>query len=134
MRIENVVNLMRERLLDTSQSKFRKYKRIVARRIGIRDRSLMRRTNRLWNEIITGRKYFNIYYLIRNFARSVRKKDMMTFFDELFKKDLAKLSIQQFSTKIEVIPRNSPKLHGLKGKLIDTKNFFRKKNKYLMFK
>ena len=131
LRIENVVKLMRERLLSTSELKFRKYKRILTRRIGKRDRSLMRRTKRLWNEIITNRRYFNIFQIVRKFSLNIEKKDLIKFFDKLFSKDLAKLSIQEFSSPVKLVPRTSLKVNGLKGILIKTKNFFRKRNKYL---
>ena len=133
LRIENVVNLMRKRLLETTELRFNKYKRIVARRIGKRDRSLMRRTKRLWNEIIIGRGYYNIFRVVKDFSRDIRKKDIIGFFDNLFKKELAKLSIQEFSFLVKVIPKSSPKVNGLKSKLIQTKNFFRRRNKYLKF-
>lgn len=131
LRIENVVKLMRKRLVNTTEDKFDKYKEIIGRRIRRKDRSFNRRSNRLWFEISTGNTNFNISKKIKRFIKNTEKKDMLKFFDDIFTKNLSKLSIQEFSNKIKSLPKTSPIVKGRYAMLIKRTDLFRKRNIYL---
>jgi secreted Zn-dependent insulinase-like peptidase len=131
LRIENVIKLMRKRLVETSEEKFEKYKDIIGRRIKRKDGSLKRRSERLWNEIIRGNNNYNINSKLKQIVRKLEKKHMIKFFDDLFTNNLAKLSIQEFSNKVKRIPRKTPKVKGRIAKIIKSRNMFRKRNKFI---
>jgi secreted Zn-dependent insulinase-like peptidase len=121
---------MRKKLKGVSKEKFNKFLKIISGRLK-RDRSMNRRTNRLWNEIVTERHYFNIKERVKDLVSKIKKLDLMDFFDRIFKDKLKKLSIQEFSSKIKKVPKKVGKVRGFKGKLIKNKNFFRLKNKFI---
>jgi len=130
VRIENVVKLMRKRLKGVGKKKFDKFLKIISRRLR-RDRSMNRRTNRLWNEVVTERHYFNIKSKVKKVVSKIEHKNLIEFFDQIFEKKLKKLSIQEFSSKIKKLPKKVGEVRGFKGKLIKNKNFFRYKNKFI---
>ena len=130
IRIENVVKLMRKRLSLAKKSKFRKFLKLIAARIG-RDSSMNRRTNRLWREIISKRHYFNLKSRVQDVISGLKFDNLIGFFDKIFEYKLKKLSIQEFSSKIKKLPVNVGRLRGFKGKLINDRNFYRFRNKFI---
>lgn len=128
--IGNLVNLMRKRLLSVKEKKFDKFLQLISRRIR-RDRSMNRRTNRLWNELITERRYFNIKGKVKKIVAKLKKKNLIEFFNKVFEGKLKKLSIQEFSNKVKKVPKKAGKVRGYRGKLISNKDFFRNRNKFI---
>ena len=130
-RIENVIELMRKRLHSVTLMKFNIFKRIIWRRIRFKDRNLNSRSNRLWREIISKRRYYNIIPISRAILQNLTLPELLTFFDEKIYRKLSKLSIQEFSSKIEIIPRFVGSVRGVKGVLIEDRHYFRRKNQYI---
>lgn len=130
VRIENVVKLMRNRLEDVKTKKFDKFLSLIIKRISI-DRSMIRRSNRLWNEILSKRNYFNLKSKVKKLESTIKKTDLLNFFDKIFEDKLKKLSIQEFSTKIKEIPEKVGLVRGIQGKLINDNNYFRKREKFI---
>ena len=94
IRIENVVELMKKRLEEVDEKKFYKHLSANEKLLSKPDTSINKRTFRLWDEIITGRGYFNLGSKIKEVTRVLRKDDMIIFFNSVFNKVLRKLSIQ----------------------------------------
>jgi secreted Zn-dependent insulinase-like peptidase len=131
LRIENLIRLMRERLIETSEEKFEKYKEIIGKIIRRRDRSFKRRSERLWNEIVTENTNYNFSSKLKQIVRKLKKKEMIKFFDNLFTINLAKLSIQEFSNKVKRLPKKTQIVKGRIPKIIKSRNFFRKRNIFI---
>jgi len=130
VRIENVVKLMRDRLEKVTEKKFKKFLKVLGKRIST-DKSFVSRSNRLWKEIITGRKYYNIGKLVKRASSRMKKSHMLKFFDRVFYSKLSKLSIQEYSSKVKKFTKKVGKIRGVKGKLIKSRDYFRIKNKFI---
>jgi secreted Zn-dependent insulinase-like peptidase len=88
--------------------------------------------NRLWNEIITGRQYFNISQIANDYAKTLAKDELLKFFDRMVEAKLSKLSVQEFSHKgSKKLPTDKPTVRGFKSELIDNFDYLRVKNKFL---
>lgn len=94
VRIENVIDLMKKKLEAIDDIKFYKHLNGNAKILGKTDTSLNQRTLRLWDEIVTGRGYFNTISEIKNLKKLIKKEDILIFFNSVFNKHLSKLSIQ----------------------------------------
>ena len=101
------------------------------RRIFFKDRNLNSRSNRLWKELISNRGYFNIKQISTKILSKLNLNDLFQFFDKSFNRNLSKLSIQEFSSKINHIPMNVGSIRGVRGLLLNDKNYFRKRNIFL---
>ena len=130
-RIENVIDMMRKRLHAITPQKLLVFKRIILRRIFFKDRNLNSRSNRLWKELISNRGYFNIKQISTKILSKLNLNDLFQFFDKSFNRNLSKLSIQEFSSKINHIPMNVGSIRGVRGLLLNDKNYFRKRNIFL---
>jgi F0F1-type ATP synthase beta subunit len=89
---------------------------------------------RLWNEIITGRFYFNIKNVVEEYVKMIKKEDVLKFFDtHMFKHKLRKLSVQEFSQKVDELPTDTPIVRGYQSVLLKSMDDLRKRNKFLKF-
>ncbi len=66
------------------------------------------------------------------YVKNLTKKDVLSFFDELVKKDMKKLSMQEFSQKAKQVPSSTPVVRGYQSILIKKINYLRKRNKFLV--
>lgn len=136
-KIENVLDVMRERIEKIDEKMLEKWKLIVVRRFKKRDKTLGDRSDRIWYEIISKRNYFNIRSLIKKYIqdynKSINKQSLLHFFDLVFIQDLGKLSIQYFNKsintehmpeKVEFIKRGNTTLN-IEPVLIKNINHFR---------
>jgi len=130
-RVENVIEMMRKRLHSVKLVKFNLFKRIIWRRMNFKDRSLNSRSNRLWGEIINKSRYYNIKPISRAILESLTLSELLLFFDQKIYNKLSKLSIQEFSSRVQNLPTSTGIVRGVKGVLISDRNYFRKKNQYL---
>ena len=123
-------NNLKKRLLKVSESKFVKFLKLIEKKIS-RDRNIVRRTNRLWRELISKRGYFNLKPLTREVAEKIEKSDLINFFERIFANKLSKLSIQEYSNKVEKLSSIVGSVRGVQGKLIKNKNYFRDRNRFI---
>jgi insulysin len=133
LRIENLLIKMRNRIANTDQKKFERMKFSVARKLGARDRNIKHRTFRLWNEIILKRYYFNMKKLARRYVRKITINDVLDFFDKMVKKDLKKLSVQEFSNLVKKLPKNKPIVNKYKAFLMTRTDKLRKRKNFIKF-
>ncbi len=133
LRIENLLIKMRDRIANTDKKKFERMKFSVAKKIGAKDRNIRNRTYRLWNEIILKRFYFNMKKLAKRYVRKVTLNDVLIFFDKMVKKDLKKLSVQEFSNLIKKLPENKPMINNYKASLMKKTDELRKRRKFIKF-
>merc|ERR1711976_749061 len=124
------MGMMRERIIGSSEDKFEKHKANIAKGIGKKDKTMKERSLRLWSEIITGRKYFNMQQIAHDAAKTIQKQDVLRLFDDMVSTKLSKLSVQEFSKKADSIPKDTPKIRGYQSKLIKG-NYFRKNKKFV---
>ena len=121
---------MKKRLLKVDEKKFVKFLKFIVRKIS-KDRNMVRRSNRLWREIISKRGYFNLKPLTREVAEKIEKSDLINFFERIFANKLSKLSIQEYSNKVEKLSSIVGSVRGVQGKLIKNKNYFRDRNRFI---
>lgn len=145
IKIENVINIMRSRIEEITQDKLEKIKFAVEKKLNKRENMLKSRTNRLWNEIILSRNFFNFQKMLQKYlkanSKKITNKYILQFFDKVFSKNLCKLSIQEFSRNVLLKEKqdklnNIPKITrshetnstNMSPVIIDDLNYFRKKN------
>jgi hypothetical protein len=85
----------------------------------------------LWNEIITGRHYYNIKQIANDYVKNLTKEDILKFFDKMVNTHMKKLSVQEFSQKADRLPNDTPTVRGYKSKLIKNLDYLRNNKKYL---
>jgi len=86
--------------------------------------------NRIWSEIITKRNYFNSHLLFTIKNSDIKKADVLSFFDKIFTNKLQKLSVQEFSKKVD-IPQEYKQVRDFKPVPATWSDFFRKRAKFL---
>ncbi len=84
----------------------------------------------MWSEIITKRNYFNINELIKIKDTAITKEDVLKFFDRIFTSKLQKLSVQEYSKKVN-IPDQYNKVRDFEAVKVTGLDFFRKRGKFL---
>lgn len=64
----------------------------------------------------------------------IKKEDVLNFFDTyMFKHKLRKISVQEFSHKVEQLPTDTPVIRGYQSILLNSMDYLRKRNKFLKF-
>jgi secreted Zn-dependent insulinase-like peptidase len=104
-KIENVVFLMREKINSIKSKKLKTLKKKIMRMLSKRDKSLRDRAERIWWELTSGRKYFNFQFIVKKYFEIIKKQNknhIVEFYDNIFTKNLKKLSIQQYSKNVNV--------------------------------
>jgi len=72
--------------------------------------------------------------LALEYVEKLTLKDVLNFFDKMVKKDLRKLSVQEFSKDVEKLPKEAPKVNSYQSILIKDTNQLRKREKYITIK
>jgi insulysin len=144
LKIEEVIPVMRKKIEQTSKKKFQKTKHHVYYKLTRKDSSLKDRTNRIWGEMISRRRYFDIrrivnYFIKVNEKSFLKKQNILDFFDEVFTKSLKKISVQVFNkdsnkddkeqVKVSKIIRGGETLP-FEPVVLPNRNYFRTNKKY----
>jgi secreted Zn-dependent insulinase-like peptidase len=105
-KIENVIFKMREKVSKVNLKKLKKIKQSVINWMGKKDLNLKSRAFRIWDVLNSqiNSQNFNIRDDFRKFIitkeKLLNKKNILYFFDNVFTKNLRKLSIQEFSKNV----------------------------------
>lgn len=105
-KIENVIFKMREKVSKVNHKKLKKIKQSVINWMGKKDLNLKSRAFRIWDVLNSeiNSQNFNIRDDFRKFIitkeKLLNKKNILYFFDNVFTKNLRKLSIQEFSKNV----------------------------------
>jgi insulysin len=130
-RIENVITLMRERLEQASEEDLQKAKMTIISTAAKKDMNLRARSLRLWDEIVTGRGYFDIEKIYKHNAKNMTKELILKKFDEVFDKKLSKLSIQEYNNK-KIEHCEEPKdIHGVTPVVLKDEDVLRNGKKFM---
>jgi len=70
--------------------------------------------------------------LFKNEETKFTKQDVLDFFERVFTKKLKKLSVQEFSYLTPEIPQGYNNSRDLDASPVDTKDFFRLRNKFIL--
>ena len=80
------------------------------------------------------RYYFNMKALAVEYVENLKLSDVLSFFDKMVNEDLKKLSVQEFSKNVEILPTNTPKVNSYQSELIKDNNELRKRGNFIALK
>jgi insulysin len=133
-RIENVIDEMKKLIQAVNDKKFEKAKDTIVKLVAKRDLSLKSRSLRLWDEIVTGRGYYDLETSYKSQASKITKIGLIKKFDEIFNSELKKLSIQEYN-KNKIENYIVQKVRGFEPTILTKENedLLRKRNHFVNF-
>ena len=95
-----LLHKMRNKVKDVSINKLNILKSHILKRFKVKDKSLLQRTKRLWNEIKTGNDIITNYNNVKEYINNLHKEDLLSFFDDVFIVNKGKLSVQIYNNSL----------------------------------
>jgi len=72
--------------------------------------------------------------LAEEYIQNLKLSDILKFFDNMVRKDLKKLSVQEFSKDVDKLPTSTPKVNEYQSVLLKDTNELRKRGKFIKLK
>jgi secreted Zn-dependent insulinase-like peptidase len=122
---------MRNKVKNVSINKLNILKSHILKRFKVKDKSLLQRTKRLWNEIKTGNDITTNYNNVKEYIHNLHKEDLLSFFDDVFIVNKGKLSVQIYNNSLTL--QNESNINDKdKYIIISDTNYFRNLNHAVM--
>ena len=116
---------MRNKVKNVSINKLNILKSHILKRFKVKDKSLLQRTKRLWNEIKTGNDITANYNNVKEYIHNIHKEDLLSFFDDVFIVNKGKLSVQIYNNISSL--QNENNINN-KDIIVSDTNYFRNLN------